>query len=210
MIRTRVSGNKSPADWMPTAKPTELSRIKLKKPWTQQPVPMMSEHSVHWTSLPESVHPWLWQYTYLLFDFDSALGQGSDFELKVDKLFSSAECRIRTLEVWDTKSPAAEKKNLNSTASPMMSEHSAHFTSLPDLVHPWLWRNRYLHNYMHTYIRVCCFEFRRSSTDKRFSNRKETSSLHLLNQGFQAGKSETSKSPADWMHTHKWSYRGIS
>ena len=36
-----VWDNKSPADWMPTHKPTELSRIKLK---TQQPVSMMSKH----------------------------------------------------------------------------------------------------------------------------------------------------------------------
>ena len=41
----------SPADWMPTHKPTELSRIKLKT-WTQQLVPMTSEHSTHLTSLP--------------------------------------------------------------------------------------------------------------------------------------------------------------
>ena len=38
----------------------------------------------------------------LLFDFDSALAQGSDFESKGDKLSSDAECRIRTLEVWDS------------------------------------------------------------------------------------------------------------
>ena len=39
-------------------------------------------------------------------DFDSALAQGIDFESKGDKLSSSVECSIRTLEVWDTKSPA--------------------------------------------------------------------------------------------------------
>ena len=43
---------------------------------------------------------------YFLFDFDSALAQGSDFEWKGDKLSSFAEYRIQTLEVWDTKSPA--------------------------------------------------------------------------------------------------------
>ena len=55
----------SPADWMPTHKPTELSRIKLKT-WTQQPVPMMSEHSAHLTSLPFGFRTWLWRYTCLL------------------------------------------------------------------------------------------------------------------------------------------------
>ena len=50
---------------MPTYKPTELSRIKLKT-WTQQPVPMMSEHSAHLTSLPFGFRTWLWRYTCLL------------------------------------------------------------------------------------------------------------------------------------------------
>ena len=49
---------------------------------------------------PATIHA----LTYLLFDFDSALAQGSDFESKGDKLSSSVECRIRTLEFWDTKS----------------------------------------------------------------------------------------------------------
>ena len=46
-IWTRVFGTESPADWMLADKPTELSRIKLKT-WTQQLVPMISEHSAHW------------------------------------------------------------------------------------------------------------------------------------------------------------------
>ena len=49
-IWTRVFGTESPADWMPADKPTELLRIKLKT-WTQQPVPMISEHSAHSTPL---------------------------------------------------------------------------------------------------------------------------------------------------------------
>ena len=38
----RVSDTKSTADWMPADKPTELWRIKLKKTWTPQPVPMIN------------------------------------------------------------------------------------------------------------------------------------------------------------------------
>ena len=56
----RVSDTKSPADWMPTDKPTELSKIKLKT-WTRQPVPMISEHSAHSTHIHTYIH------TYLLF-----------------------------------------------------------------------------------------------------------------------------------------------
>ena len=48
-IRTlEVWDTKSPADWMSTHKPTELSRIKLKT-WTQQPVLMVSEHLIKFT-----------------------------------------------------------------------------------------------------------------------------------------------------------------
>ena len=47
-----ISGTHSLADWMPTHKPTELSRIKLTT-WTQQHVPMMSEYSFHLMPLPE-------------------------------------------------------------------------------------------------------------------------------------------------------------
>ena len=65
-IRTwKSQDTNSPADWMPTHKPTELSRIKLKQ--TQQPVPIMSEHSAHLTSLPFGFRTWLWRYTCLLF-----------------------------------------------------------------------------------------------------------------------------------------------
>ena len=35
------------------------------KTWTQQPVPMMSEHSAHLTSLPIGFRTWLYQYTCL-------------------------------------------------------------------------------------------------------------------------------------------------
>ena len=57
----RVSDTKSPADWMPADKPTELSRIKLKT-WTRQPVPMISEHSAHSTPQPFGICTWLWRY----------------------------------------------------------------------------------------------------------------------------------------------------
>ena len=94
-----VSDTNSPANWMPTHKPTELSRIKLK---TQQPVPMMSEHSAHLT--------WHCRLAF-------APGSGD--------------------------------------------------------------------------IHVCCCLFRCSGTGKRFSNRKETRCIPLLNAGFEAGDSQT-------------------
>ena len=82
-IRTwKSQGTLSPADWMPTHKPTELSRTKLKKTWTQQPVPMMSEHSPHLTSLPFGFRTWLWRYTCLLFLISMLWHRQAIFESK--------------------------------------------------------------------------------------------------------------------------------
>ena len=75
----------SPADWMPTHKPTELSRIKLKT-WTQQPVLMMSEHSDHLTSLPSGFRTWLWRYTCLLLLISMLWHRQAVFESKGNKL----------------------------------------------------------------------------------------------------------------------------
>ena len=105
-IRTqRVSDTYSPADWMPADKPTELSRLKLKT-WTWQPVPMISKHSAHLTPLPFGIRTWLWRYTYLLLLISMLWHRQAIFGSKGDKLFSSAESRIRTQRVSDTYSPA--------------------------------------------------------------------------------------------------------
>ena len=58
--------NQISADWMTADKPTELSWVKLKTV-TQQPVPMMSEHSAHSTPLSVGFRTWLWLFTCLLF-----------------------------------------------------------------------------------------------------------------------------------------------
>ena len=79
------------------------------------------------------------------------------FESKGDKLFSSAESRIRTQGVSETQSSAdwmpADKptelsriklKTWTRQPVPMISKHSAHLTPLPFGVHTWLWRYTYL------------------------------------------------------------------
>ena len=43
-----------------------LSYRGSSKTWTRQPVPMISKHSAHSTSLPVGFRTWLWRYTYLL------------------------------------------------------------------------------------------------------------------------------------------------
>ena len=114
---------------MPADKPTELSRIKLKT-WTRQPVPMISKHSAHSTSLPVGFRTWLWRYTRLLLLISMLWHRQAIFESKGDKLSSSAQCRIRTQGLihlfasrlnacWQTDWGIEDQaKNLNSTARP--------------------------------------------------------------------------------------------
>ena len=66
------------------------------KTWTRQPVPMISKHSAHSTSLPVGFRTWLWRYTCLLLLISMLWHRQAIFESKGDKLSSSAECRIRT------------------------------------------------------------------------------------------------------------------
>ena len=121
---------KSPADWMPADKPTELPRIKLKT-WTRQPVSMISKHSAHLTPLPFGIRTWLWRYTYLLLLISMLWHRQAIFESKGDNLYSSAECRIRTHQGlrhqiasrlnarWQTDWAIEDQaKNWNSTARP--------------------------------------------------------------------------------------------
>ena len=73
----------------------------------------------------------------------------------------------------------------------MISEHSAHLTPLSVDFRTRLWRYTYL------LLLIRC-----SGTGKRYSNRKETSGVPLLNTGFEPGAPDT-KSPADWMLADK-------
>ena len=66
------------------------------KTWTRQPVPMISKHSAHSTSLPVGFRTWLWRYTCLLLLISMLWHRQAIFESEGDKLSSSAECRIRT------------------------------------------------------------------------------------------------------------------
>ena len=69
---------------------------QAKKTWTRQPVPMISKHSAHSTSLPVGFRTWFWRYTCLLLLISMLWHRQAIFESKGDKLSSSAECRIRT------------------------------------------------------------------------------------------------------------------
>ena len=68
---------------------------QAKKTWTRQPVPMISKHSAHSTTLPVGFRTWLWRYTCLLL-ISMLWHRQAIFESKGDKLSSSAESGIRT------------------------------------------------------------------------------------------------------------------
>ena len=111
---------------------------------------MINEHSDHSTPLPFGLRTWLWRYTCLLLLISMLWHRQAIFELKGDKLSSSAECRIRTQRAYVTQYPAdwmpADKPTQLSRIKlktqplvPMISEHSTHSTSLPFGIHTWLW-----------------------------------------------------------------------
>ena len=118
---------------------------------------MISKHSAHLTPPPLGICTLLWRHTYLLLLISTLWHRQAIFESKGDNLSSSAERRIRTKKVSETYSPAdwmsADKptelsriklKNLNSTAVPFISKHSAHLTPLLFGIRTWLWRYTYL------------------------------------------------------------------
>ena len=136
-------------------KPTELSRIKLKT-WTRQPVPMISEHSVHLTLLLVDFSTCLWRYTYLLLLISMFWHRQAIFKSKGDKFVPLQNAGMEPA-VQDTKSPAdwmlADKptelsriklKTWTRQPVPMISEHSAHLTPLSVDFRTWLWRYTYL------------------------------------------------------------------
>ena len=70
---------------------------QAKKTWTRQSIPMISEHSAHSTPLPVVFRTWLSRYICLLLIL-MLWHRQAIFELKVDELSSSAECRIWTTD----------------------------------------------------------------------------------------------------------------
>ena len=200
---------KSPPDRMPMQKPNELLKIKQKLE--------LNSPSPWWVSIqPTWLHCWL--------AFRPGPGDIHDVALilifwqrqailhsRGEKLSFSAECRIRSWEVWDTKSPADwisthkstvedQAKTWSQQPVPMMSEHSAYLALLPISSRTWLCRfcwmqdSKLRHTYMHIYIYIYIYIHIDihyavfvwwSGTGKRFSIRKETNYLPLLNTGFE-------------------------
>ena len=86
--------------------PTDWAIEDQARTWTQQPVSMVSKHSAHLTTLPIGFCTWLWRYTCFLLLILMIWHRQTLFESKSDQLSVSAKCRIRSWEVWETKSLA--------------------------------------------------------------------------------------------------------
>ena len=128
-------------------------------------VPMISEHSAHLAPLSVDFRTWLWRYICLLLLISMLWHKHAIFKSKGDKLCSSAQSRIWTRDPrhqfasrlnarWQTDWAIEDQaQNLNSTAVPMISEHSAHLVPLSVDFRTWHWRYTcYTHTHIHTSI----------------------------------------------------------
>ena len=193
--------------------PTELSRIKLKKTWktwTQQPIPMISKHSANLTPLPFGIRTWLWRYTYLLLFMTTT----SDFRIERRQVFFLCWMQdsypeglwnpifSRLNACWQTYwaiEDQAKKLELDSpslwSASIQPTWPFCHLAFAPGFGD----------------IHICCCSCRCSGTGKRFSNRKETSCLPLLNAGSEPrGSLKPNFQQTECLLTNRLSYRGSS
>ena len=126
------------------------------------------------------------------------------FKSKGDKLSSSAECRIRTQGL---RHLFASRLNACWQTDWAIEDQAKKL----ELDRPSLWSASIQPTRPHCQlaiahgsgdIHICCCKFRCSGIGKRYSNRKETSCLPLLNAGFEPKVSDT-YSPADWMPADK-------
>ena len=187
--------------WMPADKPTELSRIKLKT-WTRQPVPMISKHSAHSTSLPVGFRTWLWRYTCLLLLISMLWHRQAIFESKETSCLPLLNAGFEPM-VSDTYSPAdwmpADKptellriklKTWTRQPVPMISKHSAHSASLPVGFRTWLWRYTCVLLISKLWHRQAIFESKR---DKLFTSAECRDS----NSGFQPPNRQQTECPLE-------------
>ena len=175
---------------------------------------MISKHSANLTPQPSGIRTWLWRYTYLLLLISMLWHRQAIFESKGHKLSSSAECRIRTQRVSETQSSA------DYMPADKPTELSRIKLKKLELDSPSLWSASTQPIWPHCHlafapgsgdIHICCCSFRCSGTGKRFSNRKETSCLPLLNAGFESrGSLKPNIQQTECLLTNRLSYWGSS
>ena len=170
----------------------------------RQPIPLISEHSAHLVPLSVDFRTWLWRYTCLLLLISMLWHRQAIFKLKGYKLCFSAESRIWT---QDPRHQFAGRLNAHWQTDWAIVDQAKKL----DLDSPSLWSASIQPTWSHCQltfapgsgdIHVCCCWFRCPGTGKRYSNRKETSCVPLLNAGFEPETPDTN-SPADGMLADK-------
>ena len=113
---------------------------------------------IHPPPIHPSVHPYIHTYIYicLLLSILMLWHRQAIFESKGDTLSSPAECKIRSWEVWNTKSPtdgmithkptelSEIKRNLNSVARPYDERALSLLDFTASWLRTWLWRYKCL------------------------------------------------------------------
>ena len=84
-----------PTNLKPSYKPTVWIEDSAKK-WTRYSVATMRTYSIHLKPLSVLNHPWLWCYTYLLFNWNQALAQRRGLGLNGDDMYSTGVSRGHT------------------------------------------------------------------------------------------------------------------
>ena len=80
------------ASWLNACWQTDSAIEDQAKTWTRQPIPMISKHSAHSTSLPVGFRTWHWRYTCLLLLISMLWHRQAIFESKGDELSSPSTC----------------------------------------------------------------------------------------------------------------------
>ena len=135
-----------------------------------------TKHTKHETCVTNTLYE-TWILIFAVVNFD-ALAQASDFRIERRQVVFLCWIQDSKLKVSVTNSPAYRMPTHKPTEMSRIK------------LKTWTQQPTWLHCRMAFApgsgdIRVCCYWFR--CTGKRFSNRKETSCLPLLNAGFEAG-----------------------
>ena len=149
----KVSDTKSPADWMPTDKPTELLRFKLSnlnstaRPYDQRAFSSLDPTAVWHSHLALAI------YMFVVVNFD-ALAQASDIRIEKRQVVflcweqDSNTSGSQTTNRQQTECPLTNRLSYRGSSYttwtrqpvPMISQHSAHLTPQPFGIRTWLWR----------------------------------------------------------------------
>ena len=139
----RISDSKSPADWMPADKPTELLRIKLKKnkknstarPYDQRAFSPL-DPTASWLS-----HMALVIYLFVVVNFD-ALAQASDFQIERRQVVFL--CWMHDSKLGSLRHQIASRLNAHSQTDWAIDDEVKNLNSIARPYDDWALHNMHL------------------------------------------------------------------